>query len=87
MHRKYKLTLEDRIDRLEKQLTRKDEIAPVLANAGKFVIKNLPLLMKALGTIKTSLDNGINDNSELVDKFNKFIELGEELAEVLKNIK
>ena len=64
-----------------------NEIAPILVTAGKLVLKNLPLVFNAIETIKDALDNGVNDNTDIVSKLDQFINLGKEISDVLEKVK
>jgi len=78
-------SLEKRLVKLEKKyginLKPTNEIAPILAKIIPMIIKNLPLILKALPTLVDALKTDqINDNSEKIDKINKFVEIGTEIV-------
>ena len=50
-----------------------NEVAPAVASAVQLIIKNLPLILKALKPFIDALKSDqINDNSELIDLLTKF---------------
>lgn len=65
-----------------------NEVAPAVASAAQLIIKNLPLVLKALTLFIDALKSDqINDNSEKIDLLTKFGELGEQISNMFKDMK
>lgn len=75
-----KLTLEERVDLIERKLKPTNEASALLAKVVPLVIKNLPLILNVLPSLITAFKSDqLNDNTEKIDTLEKFAEIGKEV--------
>lgn len=85
------LALEKRISKIEKKCNEKrkpiNEVSQILAKVLPLIVKNLPLILNLLPKLVEILKTDqVNDNTENIDKIEKFTELGKEVIEMINNI-
>lgn len=86
--------LEDRLEKIERTLIKKNDIkptneaSPIVAKAIPIIVKNIPLILSILPEFIKALESDqINDNSDKVELLKQFGELGQKVIETFNDIK
>ena len=86
MIKQHKLTLEERVARLERKLKPVNEVGPLLAKVLPLITKYLPLILNALPALIDAISNDqLNDekvNAEKAETLKKFAEVGQEVVKM-----
>lgn len=84
--------LEARVSRLERLLYNKNErkkqtneMAPAIAAVGRLLLKNLPIILRALPDLITLFKN--ESNKDKVDTLIKFSEAAQQVSDMVKEMK